>query len=62
MFHDSPYDSRKLMIAGKNVLCVMTKIAQWYVNNVHDLNMHEVKGLNALEKEHTPKIYHKSDE
>ena len=38
----------------------MAEIGQWHVNNVCDLNMHEEKGLNALTKDHTMKVHHKS--
>ena len=55
MFFDSSHDSRKSMIVGQNALCVMAEIGQWYVNNVHDLNKHEEKGLNTLAKEYAPK-------
>ena len=50
MFYKSPHDLRKLMIAGQNTLYFMAKISQWCVNNACDLNMHESKELNALEK------------
>ena len=50
MFYKSTLDSRTLMIAGKNPLCLMDKIGQWQVKNVHDLIMHEAKELNTLSK------------
>ena len=49
-FCDSPYDSRKSIISGKNELCVIAEIVQWHANNLHDFNMHEAKGLNVLAK------------
>ena len=62
MFYDSPHDSRKSIVARKNVLCVMAEICQFHVSNVCDLNMHEAKELNASAKEHEPKANHKNDE
>ena len=50
MFYDSPCDSRKSMITGKNELCVIAEIGQWHANNLHDFNMHEARGLNVLAK------------
>ena len=62
MFHASPHDTRKSMIAGQNALCVMAEISQWCTNNACDSNVHEAKVSNVLAKERATKVHHESDE
>ena len=62
MFYASPYDTRKTMIEGYNVLYVLADLGQWHANTVHNLNMHEWKLLNATANKCIPKEQNESNE
>ena len=39
---------KKINNSGNKTLCVMARISQWCMSDVHDLNIHEEKALKAL--------------